>query len=103
MARGRQDTHGGEGHVEAQAEIAGLWPEEGGRPTAAGSWKRQGVDGSLETLEAVGGPWISAQVMISWFMCLSPTSGSVLTVRSLLGILSLSLSLSLSISLSQNK
>ena len=30
----------------------------------------------------------SAQVMISWFMSLSLTSGSVLTARSLLGILS---------------
>ena len=39
----------------------------------------------------------SAQVMISRFMGSSPTSGSVLTVRSLLGILSLSLSLSLKI------
>ena len=37
---------------------------------------------------------ISAQVMISQFMSLSPTSGSVLTVWSLLGILFLSLSLS---------
>ena len=36
-----------------------------------------------------------AQVMISQFMCSSPTLGSVLTVHSLLGILSLFLSLSL--------
>ena len=39
----------------------------------------------------------SAQVMISRFMSSSPESGSVLTVQSLLGILSLSLSLSLKI------
>ena len=38
----------------------------------------------------------SAQVMIPWFMSSSPMSGSVLTVWSLLGVLSLSLSLSLS-------
>ena len=37
----------------------------------------------------------SAQVMISWFMSLSPSSGSVLTVWSLLQTLSLPLSLSL--------
>ena len=36
-----------------------------------------------------------AQVMISCFMSSSPTSGSVLTVQSLLGILSLPLSLPL--------
>ena len=41
---------------------------------------------------------ISAQVMISQFMSLSPTSGSVLTVWGLLGILSFSFSLSLSLS-----
>ena len=35
----------------------------------------------------------SAQVMISQFMSLSPTSGSVLTAQSLLGMLSLSPSL----------
>ena len=35
---------------------------------------------------------ISAQVMISWFMTLSPASSSALTVQSLLGILSPSLS-----------
>ena len=40
----------------------------------------------------------SAQVMISRFMGSSPVLGSVLTARSLLGILSLSLSLSLSAS-----
>ena len=38
---------------------------------------------------------VSAQVMISQFMKWSPASGSVLTVRSLLGILSLPLSLPL--------
>ena len=37
----------------------------------------------------------SAQVMISWFVSSRPTLGSVLTARSLLGILSLSLSLPL--------
>ena len=37
----------------------------------------------------------SAQVMISQFMSLSPTLGSVLTVQNLLGILSLRLSLPL--------
>ena len=35
---------------------------------------------------------ISAQVMISWFMGSSPALGSVLTVQSLLGVLSLPLS-----------
>ena len=39
--------------------------------------------------------WISAQVMISQFMSSSPTSGSVLTVWSLPGILLLPLSLPL--------
>ena len=34
---------------------------------------------------------ISAQVMVSWLMGSSPALGSVLTVQSLLGILSLSL------------
>ena len=43
--------------------------------------------------------WISIQVMISWFMRLSPTLGCVLRAWSLLGILSLSLSLSLSLCL----
>ena len=52
---------------------------------------------------------ISAQVMISRFVRLSPESGSLLTVQSLLGILFLPLSLplphacSLTPSLSQNK
>ena len=48
---------------------------------------------------------VSAQVMVSWFMSSSPTSGSVLTVCSLLGILSPSLSAAplLALSLSQNK
>ena len=41
----------------------------------------------------------SAQVMISWFVGSSPALGSVLTVRSLPGILSLSPSLSLSLPL----
>ena len=36
---------------------------------------------------------VLAQVVISWFVSSNPTSGSVLTVRSLLGILSPSLSL----------
>ena len=48
-----------------------------------------------------------ARVMISWFMSSSPTSGSVLAVQSLLGILSPSLSvlplLALSLSLSKIK
>ena len=55
-----------------------------------------------------------AQVMISGFMGLSPTLGSVLVIQSMLGILSLlsmplpssctcAFSLSLSLSLSQNK
>ena len=35
---------------------------------------------------------VSAQVMISWFMGLRPMSGSSLTVRGLLGVLSLHLS-----------
>ena len=43
---------------------------------------------------------VSAQIMISWFINLSPTSGSVLTAQSLLGILSLPLSLPLPCSLS---
>ena len=38
---------------------------------------------------------ILAQVMISWFVSSSPTSGSELTVQNLLGILSLPLSLRL--------
>ena len=53
---------------------------------------------------------ISAEAMISWFVGSSPASGSALTVRNLLGILSPSLSLplpccslSLCLSLSQNK
>ena len=37
----------------------------------------------------------AAQIMISWFMSSSPTSGSALTVQSLLGILSPPLSLPL--------
>ena len=41
---------------------------------------------------------ISVQVMISRFVELSPASGSVLTVWSLLGILSLPLSLPLTLS-----
>ena len=54
--------------------------------------------------------WLSLQVRISWFPSLSPTSHSVLTMGSLLGILPLPLSLlllllmlslSLSLSLSQ--
>ena len=44
---------------------------------------------------------VSAQVMISWFGSWSPTSGSVLTVRSLLGILSRLLTCSLFRSLSK--
>ena len=52
-----------------------------------------GVPGWLNRLSV----WllVSAQVMISWFMGLSPSSGSVITAWSLLGILSFSLSLSL--------
>ena len=52
---------------------------------------------------------VSAQVMLSQFVRLSPKSGSVLTAQSLLGILSFSLCLSLCsspiymCSLSQNK
>ena len=50
---------------------------------------------------------ISAQVMISWFMGLSPTSGSALTAWSLLGVPSPSLSAPpsfvLTLSPSQNK
>ena len=49
----------------------------------------------------------SVQVVISWFVSLSPTSGSALTAQSLLGILSLSLSapplLARSLSLSLSK
>ena len=49
--------------------------------------KERGVPGWLSQLSI----WllISAQAMISWFMSSNPASGSVLTVRSLLGILSL--------------
>ena len=61
-----------------------------------------------------GGSWVaqsvkrltSAQVMISRFVGSSPASGSVLTVRSMLGILSLSLPhplLACSLCVSQNK
>ena len=46
---------------------------------------------------------VSAQVMISQFVGLSPASGSVLTAWDLLGILSLSAAPSLMFSLSQNK
>ena len=48
---------------------------------------------------------VSAQVVISWFVSWSPASGSVLTVQSLLGILSLcpSPDHALALSLSQNK
>ena len=52
---------------------------------------------------------ILAQVMISWFVGSSPTSGSALRAQGLLGILSLTLSLSvpppvmLSLSLKINK
>ena len=48
---------------------------------------------------------ISAQVTISWFVSLSLASGSVLTLQSLLGILSLPLcpSPALSLSLKINK
>ena len=46
---------------------------------------------------------ISARVMISWFVRSSPTTGSVLTVQSLLGILSLSLFLPYLCSLSLSK
>ena len=56
----------------------------------------QGAPGWLSRLSI----WllILAEVMISWSMGSSPTSGSALTVWSLLGILSLSLSLSLCLS-----
>ena len=46
---------------------------------------------------------VSAQVTISWFVGSSPASGSSLTVRSLLGTLSLSLPLPCSLALSENK
>ena len=50
---------------------------------------------------------VSTQVMISQFVCSSPTSGLALTAQSLLGILSLPLSLSapflLSLSVKINK
>ena len=46
---------------------------------------------------------VSAQVMISWFVSSSPTLGSALTGRSLLGILSLCPSPVHSLCLSQNK
>ena len=50
--------------------------------------KKQGVPGWLSWLSVW--PLISAQVMISGFMSLSPTSGSALTVWSLFRILILS-------------
>ena len=60
--------------------------------------------GKIPKKGAAGAPeWLSrlsvqllvlAQVMISWFMSLSPALGSVLTVQNLPGILSLPLSLS---------
>ena len=49
------------------------------RYTFLGTWMAQLVECLL----------ISAQVMISWFMGLSPTLGSALAPQSLLGILSL--------------
>ena len=68
---------------------------------------------SLRNEEVTWGTWVAqsveyltlAQVMISWFVGLSPTWGSVLTIWSLLRILPLSLSapplLTLSLSLSK--
>ena len=74
------------------------------------------ISAILRTLKIpLRGTWVaqsvkwptSAQVTISWFVSSRPTLGSLLTVRSLLGILSLSLSLCSSPththSLSQNK
>ena len=62
-------------------------------------FKIQGVLGVRAWLSCLS-VWllILAQVMISWFMNLSPVSGSELTEWSLLGILSLHLSLSLCLS-----
>ena len=59
-----------------------------------------GVPGWLSLLSI--GLLIWAQVMISWFSSLSPTSGSMLTAHSLLGILSLPLSAHLQLVLSQD-
>ena len=58
-----------------------------------GAWAAQSVE--HPTLG-----FLSAQVMMSQFVSLSPASGSVLTAWSLLGILSLSLSLCYSPALS---
>ena len=58
-----------------------------------------GASGWLSRLSGL--LFVSAQVVILQFVSSSPTSGSVLTVQSLLGILSLSVSLSLSLSLSR--
>ena len=55
--------------------------------------KRLGAPGWLSWLSIE--LWISAQVMISWFVGSSPASGCSLTVWSLVGILSLLLSLPL--------
>ena len=65
----------------------------------------KGTPGWLSRLS--GRLLVSAQVMISRFLSLSPTSGSALTMWSLLGILSLPLSaplpLALSVSLEMHK
>ena len=58
------------------------------RGKSRGSWVAQSVK-----------HWTSARILISRFVDSSPMSGSVLVMRSLLGILILSLSLSLSPSL----
>ena len=60
--------------------------------------KKEGVPGLLNQLSLP--LLVSDQIMISWFVSVSPASGSVLTVWSLFGILFLPFSLSLPCSLS---
>ena len=62
------------------------------------SWQEMGAEIDLKNpfsgrlgAQSVGRLTLSAQVMISWFMGLSPTSGSLLSAQNLPGILCLPL------------
>ena len=86
---------GGQRHRDTAREKERHWGKWTFKSVAAG------VPGGLSPLSFR--LLVSAQVTISRFVRLSPTSGSVLTVRSLLGILSLPLSAPPLLSLSLSK
>ena len=91
-------------------QVNGAKPEFKLRPFKQKILKNNNNNGASGWLSGLSvQPLVLAQIMISWFMRSSPASGSELTVRLLLGILSPSLSalplhvLYLSLKINKNK